>query len=1066
MLRLIPLAFLPLLLSATYYVQIGGSGSACTAIAPCLPTQPTLAAGDTVRVLPGSPYTMADIFRASGTGTGANVITYISDTPLAAVVRGGSMPVRNYIVVDGFFIDGQLALSGGHGMLLSTSTNVTVQNVEIRGQTDVITGHSEGGSDCAAEQDMSIGTGFLTNGSDITLQDSVIHGFNEAVSVQCDASDILIQDNYIYRCGNGLKYINPEGPVVVDGNVWWEHPNHLWEVGNNNCNVPDGARAAGVMPATMSLTLTNNIVVAGQEVMYSPSGRTVTMQNNTYWGPDPGGCSPMAGKAFYIRSGFPNPSGPITNKNNLYVSDEESNPFIGTFDGSSTAIITASNYNFVYRPQLPDDGLQEEFGAGNGIGEYLYSDWVTVTGQDVNTTRAVDPQFSDPRLYPIPASLSAARDRLRPQEGSPACTAGEGGTYVGAVACAGGGAPDTDAPDAVTTLSAGSPTSSSILLSWNATNDDGSIDSGVATSYQIRRRAGTDLTWDETEWAAGTAVSPPPPTPQASGTAQTLTVTGLSASTAYTFAMKVLDEVSNTSAISNGAAATTSAAASGDCADGDDDDLDGYADLLDIGCDNAADATETLPGGTTWTIPCTEGAYLQALADMCTAGGGITILFNCTNTTITIDWDTPSVGTAATRREIAEGCNNNTIDGENKGIWIEPDRRWSDALDLCGNQVCDIAPADGVPDRCPDCDPAGSCNAGDGFTTDNIPRFMVIRGDGNTIKGFGIRWWGDGFRFNSTDSLGVYASDNTIQDFECWWPGDACYSGDPGTNQARNNRLINTTARNACDKAYQLYGRDSGWADADDYDLYMENSGCINCNGCVRGNGDGFLRLENLIVDENDAPNAQFACDYGFFGDDDNPAATTAPFARITGVFMRNCEDGVLALDDTRIIVDGVDFINTNTSSVRVGGSANVVVQNSSISGANGLNVLVSHTGEVDFGGNPSPITFPVYGSVASVGLNDYSEATYGITSARASYTVYAEQGCWDDADPSNEVQGACIGGADEGELCTVDATCLASNCSAPEFADYSPLRSAASCGIVETVQSLRGCRIVGGSLR
>ena len=112
---------------------------------------------------------------------------------------------------------------------------------------------------------------------------------------------------------------------------------------------------------------------------------------------------------------------------------------------------------------------------------------------------------------------------------------------------------DTTAPAAVTDLATGSVTSSSIVVSWTAPGDDGS--SGTAATYDLRYS--TSLITDG-NFSSATQVSGEP-TPSVAGSSESMTVTGLSASTLYYFALKTSDEVPNTSAISNVPSGTTSA---------------------------------------------------------------------------------------------------------------------------------------------------------------------------------------------------------------------------------------------------------------------------------------------------------------------------------------------------------------------------------------------------------------------------------------------------------------------------------------------------------------------------
>ncbi|MDP3770031.1 MAG: hypothetical protein Q8R40_03795 [bacterium] len=104
---------------------------------------------------------------------------------------------------------------------------------------------------------------------------------------------------------------------------------------------------------------------------------------------------------------------------------------------------------------------------------------------------------------------------------------------------------DNTPPSAITNLAASNPGSSSADLAWTASGDDDGI--GTAASYDMRYATSTIT---ETNWnSAAQAVGEP--TPSIVGTPQTMTVLGLVASTTYYFGIKTLDEVSNTSALSN-----------------------------------------------------------------------------------------------------------------------------------------------------------------------------------------------------------------------------------------------------------------------------------------------------------------------------------------------------------------------------------------------------------------------------------------------------------------------------------------------------------------------------------
>ena len=120
---------------------------------------------------------------------------------------------------------------------------------------------------------------------------------------------------------------------------------------------------------------------------------------------------------------------------------------------------------------------------------------------------------------------------------------------------------DDTAPAAVTDLATGTVTTSSVQLSWTAPGDDGAT--GTANSYDVRYSTSTITAGN---WATATQANGEP-SPQIAGSAETFTVTLLSASTTYYFAIKTSDEVvqagfqratPNESVISNVPSAATS----------------------------------------------------------------------------------------------------------------------------------------------------------------------------------------------------------------------------------------------------------------------------------------------------------------------------------------------------------------------------------------------------------------------------------------------------------------------------------------------------------------------------
>ena len=104
---------------------------------------------------------------------------------------------------------------------------------------------------------------------------------------------------------------------------------------------------------------------------------------------------------------------------------------------------------------------------------------------------------------------------------------------------------DTTPPDPILTLSAGSPSATSVPLTWLATGDDGST--GQASSYDLRY---STALIDNSNFAAATQVTGlAPPAPQ--GSVESVVVSGLNPGTQYFLAVKAIDDAGNTSIISN-----------------------------------------------------------------------------------------------------------------------------------------------------------------------------------------------------------------------------------------------------------------------------------------------------------------------------------------------------------------------------------------------------------------------------------------------------------------------------------------------------------------------------------
>lgn len=123
-----------------------------------------------------------------------------------------------------------------------------------------------------------------------------------------------------------------------------------------------------------------------------------------------------------------------------------------------------------------------------------------------------------------------------------------------AVSCGGkngSGAGDNTPPTAVADLQVIHTTRTIVTLVWTAPGDDGTT--GAAAQYDVRYSAAAIT---ETNWQAATPVGSVP-APQAAGLTETFTISGLTASTTYHFAVKSSDEATNWSGLSNDAVGAT-----------------------------------------------------------------------------------------------------------------------------------------------------------------------------------------------------------------------------------------------------------------------------------------------------------------------------------------------------------------------------------------------------------------------------------------------------------------------------------------------------------------------------
>ncbi len=264
------------------------------------------------------------------------------------------------------------------------------------------------------------------------------------------------------------------------------------------------------------------------------------------------------------------PSNPVYLSDSGYEVSQSNNKDALTVYGFDNVVIVGSNDGFVYFIDVTDPTAVDQdseisyYDIGDIVNDISVGDYLGVANavlfvvSDVNVNDEL--QIVDISDINNPAALSTHQFGLRLL--GVAFDGDECGIYVA-------GAPnaskpefyvvitgDTNPPGEIIDLALSGATESSIILTWSAPGDDGMV--GIAASYDVRYSTAviTDLNWASAVQASGE------PTPSISDTIETMIVLGLSAGTAYYFAIKTSDEVPNESGLSNAPSLATQSAIS------------------------------------------------------------------------------------------------------------------------------------------------------------------------------------------------------------------------------------------------------------------------------------------------------------------------------------------------------------------------------------------------------------------------------------------------------------------------------------------------------------------------
>ncbi|MFQ5669715.1 MAG: right-handed parallel beta-helix repeat-containing protein [Acidobacteriota bacterium] len=395
--------------------------------------------------------------------------------------------------------------------------------------------------------------------------------------------------------------------------------------------------------------------------------------------------------------------------------------------------------------------------------------------------------------------------------------------------------------------------------------------------------------------------------------------------------------------------------------------------------------------------PCTEAGFEQAIQDACPAG----------NTTITFECAPGSVVRLSKghgpQREIPAGCDHVIIDGENNVTFEAAVPWWDDGLHCVApdfNQSCD-PDGDGVPDFCPE--------------FEGGERFVMIRGNNDTIQNLSFRNFFEGIGFNNG------TSGNTIDNITCDKPGDDCFTNewDTSGNAARNLKLSN-----ACDKAVSLYGRDVSKSSG--FDLVLENSTFTNVISSFSlpggaSAGGRFLIRNNTFQNVNST--SLWHCD--------NVSVRSTSVTTFENNLIDGCQRGLRAKQQSQLIAKNNVIINCPVRGAWLFDSSrgffenNVFRNNGGASSSNAFygGIAVSGSAQADLGGGSLLFdgqTLASQGGNLFQGNRSPSDPTLDLEN-KTGATVKAEGNCWGDADPSDQVEGlvdyqplgASCGGAD-----------------------------------------------------
>ena len=338
--------------------------------------------------------------------------------------------------------------------------NVRIENTVIAGVNDIHTGFNTLNQTSCKEFDSGTKGGgmIVISGDNIGFKNITVYGFNDALSVQSAAGNVVVEDSLIRNNFNGMSL---EGKsLTVRNSVLWVHPNHQFSIKTTQ-------------PGSF-FSLENNLLVDAQDMVKAGAAwegaDELYVIHNTFWTPANNPCN------VYREIQANNVRDKIVIKDNVIVSVSDNWMTI-----ASTQIpFLTSDFNLGYRYE----GIaNNEFDIDGS--QLIHEDWVAQTGQDSNSIVRQEPLFVDAPQYEdfsenqwgfrIPSSVAEARSWLTLAAGSPGKNAASDGKDIGILADGSVPPPSDSIPPIVSILSpsSGSTTSGVLTISASASDNVG-----------------------------------------------------------------------------------------------------------------------------------------------------------------------------------------------------------------------------------------------------------------------------------------------------------------------------------------------------------------------------------------------------------------------------------------------------------------------------------------------------------------------------------------------------------------------------------------------------------------